>query len=120
MEAVIERLRKSKELEKSLEQTVYMSPGYAWASSSAKFRQLERIADIDVEDFATEFSEDLDNEREAVLSTLAAYIWQSEANDHLTDLAEMITGSKITPTVPQTLGFIEGAQKLWREVEPAI
>lgn len=117
MEQVIERLRKSKELEMSLEQTMWMTAGHAWASKTAKVRQLERIAAIDVQHFTEEFSDDTEEERSAILYNLLNAAHPGHEADHFQDMAALIVGHYgEIPTVSQTLGFIEGAQQLWEEV----
>ncbi len=120
MQDVIERLRETRAVDFSMDQTMHMGRGYEWAKAIARYRQLKAVAEIDIADFRETF-DDSEGDRGALLNTLNYAVNRLPTRESAMDLAKRINGYPgQTPSLPAILGFIEGAQKLWEEVADKI
>ena len=107
MDTVIERLRASKAQFTHNAEAYGKKAGRQWASDKAGFAELRAIAELDVD----ALTDDLDSIGTAIVRSI------DPEDTYGSDAPEILFGERTWPTKEWLLGWVEGAQELFAEIE---
>lgn len=118
MNAVIERLRASKQKIEEEQRPVWIEGGRKWAMEAAEYDELERVAQLaDLLDSQPAATDDAGG----LLKALCEAIYVDTDRNLLEEMAEQLTGdARRWPSYDQLCWHLEGVQQVWNEVSDEI
>ncbi|ASY70315.1 hypothetical protein SF83666_c29080 [Sinorhizobium fredii CCBAU 83666] len=114
MDAVIERLRASKQKIEEEQRPVLTEYGREWAMEVAEYDQLTRVAELEAE---------LENypDADALFEALCQAMYEDTDKVSLQELTGLVTGhAGRRPSRDQLCWYLEGIQQVWNEVSDKI
>lgn len=117
MDAVIERLRASKEKTEEETRPHWKALGRQWAQQQAEYDELERVGSIDPDIY----DDGGDEAAHGLLTEIVAKVHDDDIGRHETQsFIEEQTGEHKHPSYAQWCFWLEGAQDVWEEVKDQI